>query len=166
MTLLAHEHGVPRVVEDDPWVVMADGATIDESQDVIVALEEVADAKGIAGGRLGVKVAGDADPEALVPHLTDLALVVIELPKFTDGRAYSLARLLRDQHGYEGELRATGAVLRDQLFYMARVGFDSFELADGVQVEDALAAFRDFSETYQPAEDHDQPIWKRRRSNS
>lgn len=162
-TLLAHDEGQPRVVADDPWVTLDDDATIDEGQDVIVKLDGLEDARAFVGGRLGVSVPGDADPDALAERLSDVALVAIEIPKFTDGRAYSLARMLRDKHGYEGELRATGHVLRDQLFYMARCGFDSFVLADGVEVDDALKAFADFSETYQPASDHDEPIWKRRR---
>jgi len=130
---------------------------------VIVTLERLAQLDGDVPGRLGVVVDGATDPEALAPHLQRLSLIAIELPKFTDGRAYSLARLLRDRYGYTGTLRAVGHVLRDQLFYMWRCGFDEFDLAEGVNVEDAVAAFDDFTITYQPAEDHEQPIWRRRR---
>lgn len=169
-TLLTHEEGVARVLEHDPWVVLDDGATSNfeqggERQDVVVKLDGLDDARGFAGGRLGVAVSGDTDADALAARLEGVALVVIEIPKFTDGRAYSLARLLRDKHGYEGELRASGHVMRDQLFYMARCGFDSFVLPEGANVEDALKAFADFSATYQPSSDHDEPIWRRRRSS-
>lgn len=161
MTLLAHENGVPRVVEDDPWVFLEPGATNDEPRDVIVSLEGLQEGRAVTGGRIGVQVRGETDPEALASHLAGLDLIVIEIPKFTDGRAYSLARLLRERHGFRGELRATGDVLRDQLHYLARVGFDSFELAEGQRVEDALRAFEDFSGSYQPAADQDQPAWRR-----
>jgi uncharacterized protein (DUF934 family) len=164
-TLLAHESGVPRLVEDDRWHVVDGELPEDGAADVLVPLEQLDAARGRAG-RLGVRVPGDADDEALGPRLEGVDLVAVEIPKFTDGRAYSLARLLRDKHGFRGELRATGAVLRDQLFYLARCGFDSFALAEGVRVEDALAAFEDFSGSYQPGADHDEPIWRRRRSNS
>lgn len=162
-SLIAHdaERGA-RLVADDPWIDLAEGAAPPPTGDVVVPLERLAEL-GDVPGRLGVRVDGSADPEALAPHLGRLDLVVVELPKFTDGRAYSLARLLRDRFGYAGSLRAVGGVLRDQLFYLWRCGFDSFELAEGKDVDDALAAFRDFSVTYQPAEDHDRPIWRRRR---
>ena len=70
----------------------------------------------------------NTDPvEDLAPHLGRLRLIVLEFPKFSDGRAYSQARLLRGRMGYRGELRATGAVLQDQVAFMLRCGFDSFE---------------------------------------
>jgi uncharacterized protein (DUF934 family) len=113
------------------------------------------------GGTLGVQIAGDAQLDALVPYLPKLSLVAIEFPAFTDGRGYSLARLLRERYAFRGELRAVGDVLRDQLLYMARCGFDALELADGRSVQSALAAFEEFSAFYQPAADHALPLWKR-----
>ena len=116
------------------------------------------------GAPVGVAVPGETDAEAV--DLEGAVLIAVEFPKFTDGRGYSFARVLRSRVGYVGELRAVGQVLRDQLFYMARCGFDSFELVDGKDVDDALAAFRDFSVTYQPASDDDAPIWRRRAESS
>ncbi|MGB5063692.1 MAG: DUF934 domain-containing protein, partial [Candidatus Competibacter sp.] len=81
-------------------------------------------------------------------------------PKFSDGRAYSQARLLRERHGYRGEIRAVGDVLRDQLFFMARCGFDAFEPRADRSLEDALAAFGDFSASYQPAADQPLPLYR------
>ncbi|MCZ7683107.1 MAG: DUF934 domain-containing protein [Sandaracinaceae bacterium] len=134
--------------------------------DVVVTLARLRrDRDRLRGRRIGVRAPGDTDPEELARHLDGVELVVVELPKFTDGRAYTLARLLRTRFGYAGELRATGDVLRDQLFYLARCGFTSFELAPGRDVADALRAFEDFSVTYQPAADHDEPIWRRRASS-
>ncbi|MEC7519442.1 MAG: DUF934 domain-containing protein [Myxococcota bacterium] len=152
-------------VEDDGWVAVPDEVTIPDEGDVIVSLDrwrEGAAALRARSGRIGLRVPGDLPPEELAPQLDGVALVAIELPKFTDGRAYSLARLLRDRFAYEGELRAIGHVLRDQLLYLARCGFDTFVLAEGKSLEDGVAAFDDFTVEYQPAADHDTPIWRRR----
>lgn len=96
----------------------------------------------------------NTDPvEDLAPHVGRLRLIVLNFPKFSDGRAYSQARLLRGRLGYMGELRATGGVLQDQLPFMLRCGFDSFE-SDQKGFGEALAKARTlFSVVYQPAED-------------
>ena len=77
----------------------------------------------------------------------------MEFAKFTDGRAYSQARLLRQRHGYKGEVRAVGEVLRDQLTFMLRCGFDSFSLATEQQAQALLEAVEEFAHWYQPALD-------------
>ena len=102
---------------------------------------------------VGVLLAPSDDPADVADDLDKLALIAIDFPAFTDGRGYSIARLLRERHGWRGELRAVGDVLRDQLFLMARCGFDTFALRDGVDVDAALAAFGDFSDAYQAAVD-------------
>jgi uncharacterized protein (DUF934 family) len=100
-----------------------------------------------------VTLANTDAPEDLAPQLGRLKLIVLHFPKFTDGRAYSQARLLRGRLGYRGELRATGNVLRDQLPLMLRCGFDSFE-SDQPGFGPALARARAlFSVVYQNAED-------------
>ena len=150
MLLIRHDAELgPLLVEDD-W-----------SSENLHSLEELEELDE-GSGRLGVRVDGSADADALVPHLGKLSLIAIEIPRFSDGRAYSLARLLRERHGYEGELRAVGQVLREQLFYLRRCGFDAFVLAEGKDREDALSAFSDFSVAYQPAADQGPPIWRRR----
>jgi uncharacterized protein (DUF934 family) len=100
----------------------------------------------------------NTDPvEDLAPHVGRLRLIVLHFPKFSDGRAYSQARLLRGRLGYAGELRATGGVLQDQLPFMLRCGFDSFE-SDQNGFGEALARARTlFSVVYQPAEDDRAP---------
>lgn len=96
----------------------------------------------------------NTDPvEDLAPHVAHLRLIVLHFPKFSDGRAYSQARLLRGRLGYRGELRATGGVLQDQVPFMLRCGFDSFE-SEQTGFGEALARARTlFSVVYQPAED-------------
>jgi uncharacterized protein (DUF934 family) len=96
--------------------------------------------------------------DTLGAHLGRLKLIVLHFPKFTDGRAYSQARLLRGRLGYRGELRATGAVFRDQLPFLLRCGFDSFE-SDQPGFGPALAWARTlFSVVYQGAEDDRTPV--------
>lgn len=110
----------------------------------------------------GVWLAPADDPRELYGHLDTLSLVAVQFPKFTDGRGYSTARLLRQRYGYKGEIRAVGYVLRDQLAYMSRCGFDAFEPAPGKDPVEALGAFDEMSVRYQPAVDEPQPIWRRR----
>ena len=111
------------------------------------------DATLTAGLKTGVLFPNDHDIEVLAPDLPKLTLVVLHFPKWTDGRAYSQARLLRGRLGYRGELRATGGVLQDQIPFMLRCGFDSFE-SDQPGFGEALARARTlFSVVYQPAED-------------
>ena len=80
-------------------------------------------------------------------------LIALEFAKFTDGRAYSQARLLRERHGFTGELRAVGEVLRDQLTFMLHCGFDSFSVATERQAQTILDTVADFAHWYQPALD-------------
>lgn len=105
----------------------------------------------------------NTDPvEDLAPHVPRLRLVVLHFPKFSDGRAYSQARLLRGRLGYRGELRASGGVLRDQLPFMLRCGFDSFESEQAGFGEGLARARTLFSVVYQPTEDGRAPAWRLR----
>ncbi len=103
-------------------------------------------------GRNGVLLENTEDPGVLAADFDKLALIAVRFPKFTDGRGYSIARLLR-RLGWKGELRAVGDVQRDQLFYMTRCGFDAFALRADQNPQVALTAFSDFSAPYQPAID-------------
>jgi uncharacterized protein (DUF934 family) len=111
---------------------------------------------------VGVWLAGDDDPADIAQDFVHLAVIAVRFPKFVDGRGYSVGRLLRERHGWRGELRAIGDVQRDQLLYLARCGFDAFALRDGEDVDTALAAFDDFSESYQAAVDQTVPLFRRR----
>jgi uncharacterized protein (DUF934 family) len=88
--------------------------------------------------------------------------VEVSFPSATDGRGYSIARLLRERHGYGGELRAVGDVKRDQLFNLARCGFDAFLLLKDEDADGALGAFDDFSEAYQASVERPLPLFRRR----
>ena len=89
------------------------------------------------------------DPAAVADRLAQAAWVEVNFPKFGDGRGYSIARLLRERHGYRGELRAVGQVARDNLHFLERCGFDAFLLRDGEDPHEALRGFEDFSVSYQ-----------------
>ena len=115
-------------------------------------------------GRTGVLLEPHDDPAAIAEILDQLSLVAVRFPKFGDGRGYSSARLLRERHGYEGELRAVGDVLRDQLLFMKRSGFDSFSLRDDQDPDEAIAAFRELSEEYQASSTQPQPLFRRRQA--
>jgi len=109
----------------------------------------------------------NTDPvEDLAPHIGRLRLIVLDFPKFSDGRAYSQARLLRGRLGYRGELRATGGVLQDQIAFMLRCGFDSFESGQNGFGEALAKARTLFSVVYQPAEDDQVPASLRRLESS
>jgi uncharacterized protein (DUF934 family) len=113
-------------------------------------------------GEPGVLLGPADDPAALEGRLDGIAVIAIEFPQFTDGRGYSIARLLRERYGYKGELRAVGEVLRDNLFYLSRCGFDSFVLSGPVDEEHVLEALSDFSDGYQASVERPQPLFRRR----
>jgi uncharacterized protein (DUF934 family) len=110
--------------------------------------------------RIGVLLAGSDDPAQLATDLAHLHLIAIEFPKFTDGRGFSAARLLRERYGFKGEIRAVGAYLPDQIYYLRRCGFDAFEVPDE-RADDALGCWMPFSEPYQGAVDRP-PLYHRR----
>ncbi len=116
-------------------------------------------------GVLGVWLASDEDPAELADDVLTLPLIAVDFPKFTDGRGYSIATLLRVRHGYAGELRSIGEVLRDQFFFMVRCGFSSMQPREGrytrAQLEAALASLNDFAQPYQGAVDRPQPLFRR-----
>lgn len=110
---------------------------------------------------VGVWIPGHAEPEEVGTSLASLPLVAVEIPKFSDGRHFTLARLLRERYGFAGELRAFGDVLPDQLFYMRRCGYTSFELKPGKSLETGLQTLQTFSVAYQAGADLP-PLYRRR----
>src|SRR3546814_6520329 len=101
-------------------------------------------------GRLGLRLKSDQSPAGIAEDLGHFQLVALEFPRFGDGRAYSYARLLRERYGFKGELRAVGNVLRDQLLFMLRCGFDAFEVANENAVDAWREALAEFDLFYQP----------------
>lgn len=102
---------------------------------------------------VGIQLTSADAPELIAEDLPFLSLVALEFPAFTDGRAYSYARLLRERHGYTGEVRAVGDVLIEQLHFMHRAGFDAFELSSDQPEKDWQIAQSDMQVWYQPTGD-------------
>jgi len=143
-------------IEADEWIAVGDGDPVPADEPVIVPLPRWLDERQTLTYRkapLGVRLRSDQPPSLIQDDIDRFALVALEFPTFTDGRAYSYARLLRERLGFKGELRAVGNVLRDQLMFMARCGFDAFEadLRGGPEVWEASLAEIDV--WYQPTGD-------------
>ena len=144
-----------RIVEDR-YVRVADDAPVPERVPVIVSAERFlkeADALIRRDGSLGVWWPNNRRVAELAPWLGHLALVALNFPKFRDGRAYSQARLLRETYGFSGTLRATGDVLRDQFHFLARAGFDSFEVKKPADARVFAEVLARYSVYYQPGAD-------------
>ena len=163
MALIKHGRIVP-----DPWLAVADEKPLPgDGRPAIVSL-----ARWQAGretllrhnGALGIRLAPDQSPALVADDLHRFDLVMLHFPRFTDGRSYSAARLLRQRWRFAGEIRATGQVLRDQLAFMQRCGFDAFEIADGVAVESLRHAANEIGIWYQPAADDRMPAWRLRQA--
>lgn len=154
-----------RRIVADGWHLIEADAAVPQEGDVIVALATwLAQRAGLGSrnGRTGVWLAPGDEPGKLAADVADLPLIAVHFPQFTDGRGYSTARLLRQRYGFKGELRAIGDVLRDQVFHLQRVGFNSFAVKEGSSIEDAIGAFSDFSAAYQSAVDRPLPHYRQR----
>ncbi|KIU52477.1 MULTISPECIES: DUF934 domain-containing protein [Bradyrhizobium] len=140
----------------DPFVHVADGAELPGDGAVLVSAERfLADPEALLrrAGKVGVIWPNNRALDELVPHLDRLATVALVFPTFRDGRAYSQARLLRERYGYDGELRATGQILRDQFVFMTRAGFDAFEVKKDADADAFAATMQRYSVFYQPTGD-------------
>src|SRR6266850_5646914 len=102
------------------------------------------------------------DPASVADRLERVARIEVNFPKFGDGRGYSIARLLRERYGYQGELRAIGDVLHDHLHFMKQCGFDAFSLRDDQDAQEALSALDTFSDGYQTSVLRPTPLFRRR----
>jgi len=147
------KHGA---LQPNEWQDLSDDAPLPEGGNVIVSLDRWRRDEAtlrISNRQIGVRLQNTQSPLALAEDIDRLSLIVIDFPKFSDGRAFSQARLLRDRLGFTGEIRAVGNVLRDQYLFMTRCGIDAVELPDGVAIDGFLEALGEFSVWYQPAAD-------------
>lgn len=160
-----------RFVEDN-WVTLDDEAALGAAgDDIIVSLARWRSERRQLlrrGGRLGLRLTSDQSPALVEDDLNCFDLIALDFPAFKDGRAFSYARILRERHGFAGELRATGDILRDQLFFMHRCGFDAYEVADDSTIADWQDALAEISVFYQPATDKRRSVLelRHRRSNA
>jgi uncharacterized protein (DUF934 family) len=143
-------------ITGDIFVHVPDGAELPGDGAILIpAVRFLEDPDAILrrAGKVGVIWPNNRDLDDLVPYLDRLAGVALVFPSFRDGRAYSQARLLRERHGFEGELRATGQVLRDQFVFMLRAGFDTFEVKKAADAEAFATTAKRYSVFYQPTGD-------------
>jgi uncharacterized protein (DUF934 family) len=126
MPLLKNGH-----IAEDAWQPVADDAPLPSDGAILISFARFKAEPDRLSGRnaaLGLRLKNTDDARALADHVGRIGLIVLDFPKYTDGRAYSQARILREELGYAGELRAVGNVLLDQLLFMQRCGFDAFEM--------------------------------------
>lgn len=118
----------------------------------------------IAQGEIGVWLATHELLEKLTQQQADLnalPIIAIFVERFADGRIFSLGNLLRTRFGFKNELRAFGDVLRDQLFFLKRSGFTSYQVRADRSAQEAITSLSDFTKPYQGAVDEPRPVFKR-----
>ena len=141
-----------KIVIDD-WQHVADDETLPAKGKAIVSLARWQNEKSALADlniSIGICLKSDDSAESVAEDLMHFDLVALEFPNFKDGRPYSTARLLRERYGYTGELRAVGDVLRDQLQFMMRCGFNAFQYSGKTLAEEAVQAFDEITVAYQP----------------
>ncbi|HEX5691843.1 MAG TPA: DUF934 domain-containing protein [Roseiflexaceae bacterium] len=149
----------------DPWLFLDGEEALPASGAVAVSFPRWQVERERLAGRnapLGLHIDNNQPVEELAGEVERFALIALNFPKFNDGRAYSQARILRERLGYRGELRARGRVLRDQLLFMHRCGFDAFEVANDDAVQSWAAAIAEYSVFYQPTGDGRPSLLRRR----
>lgn len=155
-----------RAVEiEDRFVSVPDEEPVPAGSNVILSsnlLRGELDILRVSGGELGVRILPDHAVEDIADLLEHLTVIEVVFPKFGDGRGYSSARLLRDRYRFEGEIRASGDVLREQALLLVRCGFDAFLPADGSQASDWQSAMDRYRHVYQRASDARRPAFQER----
>jgi uncharacterized protein (DUF934 family) len=157
-----------RILRDDFVHVAEDTEIPGDGAILISAARFLEDPQGLSRrvGRTGVIWPNNRDLDDLVAHLERLAVVALVFPTFRDGRAYSQARLLREQYGFRGTLRATGDVLRDQFSFLVRAGFDSFEVKKPADAAAFAKSVSRYSVHYQGSADGSPSALRRRLQNA
>ena len=155
-------------VAENLFANVADGETLPAGPAVVSLTRFLADRETLLARNapLGVRLKAEESPEALGGDAQRLSLVVLEFPKFRDGRAFSWARMLRTRLGYRGEIRATGDFLYDQLAFMSRVGIDAFEVSEKITPELLQRALAEMRFVYQPSADGRRTIVQLRQATS
>jgi uncharacterized protein (DUF934 family) len=162
---------MPRLIKDgaiveDRWTLLRDAASagdVPHTAAIVPLKLWLAERDALrARGHVGVWLAPHEDPALIAADCPALPLVAVDFPQFTDGRGYSTARLLRERYGFAGELRAIGDVLRDQLCYLSRCGFNAFAVRGDRDLDDALEGLGDFTDGYQATVRQPLPLFRRR----
>ena len=161
---------MPKLIKDgqiveDNWLLVRETTSDLPHGNIIIALplwithkETLTQRKG----EIGLLLASNEEAESVENDVNFFNVIALDFPMFADGRSYTNARILRERYNYQGEIRAVGDVLQDQLFYMKRCGFNAFSLREDKDIEAALSSLNDFSESYQAAVDQPLPLFRRR----
>jgi uncharacterized protein (DUF934 family) len=152
----AHSHDRNGAFAEDPFFFVPDGKAFPEEKGVIVTLARFQGERETLFAHhapVGVRLSSNENPQVLKNDLGRLCVVALEFPKFRDGRAFSWARMLRIRLGFTGEIRAVGDFLPDQIAFMARTGFDAFEVRQDFTLEMFRHAMGEISHPYQPSAD-------------
>ncbi len=138
-------------ITPDDWNYIADNSPITPGKITVSLSRWQAEKDTLLNlqGMLGIRITTDQPVALIADDLKHFALVELDFPAFTDGRGFSQAWLLRNRYHYTGEIRAVGNFMRDQLFYLHRVGINSFKLENTTDLESAAALLDDFSVRYQ-----------------
>ena len=113
-------------------------------------------------GEVTIWLNSDQNVHKIEKELNNFSMIALNFPLFSDGRSYTNARELKEELGYKGEIRAIGDVLRDQLYYMSRCGFNAFSMRSDQNLEESLTAFSDFHTGYQGNTVQSLPLFRRR----
>lgn len=162
-----------KIVEDD-WIKLDDRAPMPAAGKILISYARwrANNTTLMSRGNTGIAIPSHLDVSELrddLPYLSLIAVLFVfiqprpEGGRIFDGRGYSQARLLRERYGYQAEIRATGEVFRDAVYYLHRCGINAFEVKPGQDLADALNAFNDFTIAYQGAADGQPPVFFRRR---
>lgn len=139
-------------ITENTWTFVADDSPL-QGNDITISLQRWLDDKEnilAHNGKVGIRLnPGDSIDVLSEKDLTSIALIELCFPAFTDGRLFSVAQQLRSRSAYQGEIRAVGHFMADQVFYLHRVGVDAFEFSESQDLDTALSAFNDFSVRYQ-----------------
>ncbi len=138
-------------VSENTWIFVADDAPATTGNITVSVKRWLEDKQTLLqhAGKVGIRLTPGDSVADIGGDLPAISLIELDFPVFTDGRAFSQARLLRSRYAYRGEIRAVGHFLADQVFYLHRVGVDAFEINKAEDVEPALSAMHDFSVRYQ-----------------
>lgn len=158
-----------RIIKDgniisNDWIIANDSSATLPDGNILVSLElwEANKDALLTRPAVGLWLKNDQCVSTIADSLASFAVIAIDFPSFMDGRGFSIARLLRERYDYQGEIRATGDVIRDQLCYLKRSGFNAFDMDESIDLDAALASLNDFSESYQTGADQKTPLFRRR----
>ena len=149
-------------VTENHYTAVADDAPLPEAAPVLVSLARFQNEREALIARnapLGLILKSSESPVVLGDDVHRFSLIAIEFPTFKDGRGFSYARRLRDQMGFDGELRAFGHLLPDQAQFLTRVGFDTVDVKEDANLQSWTRGFREFSVFYQTAADRFTPVF-------